>query len=77
MSLRAKRLFGSAAPLDDKRGYRVATNTLLSEGGHHYESFRAGKNKKEHEDQYETAKRWIMRQPAVSVPVGKRIGQTQ
>lgn len=63
----------SGAPLAPDRRYRVATNSLLSEGGHRYQTFREGRDRQEHAPQYEIVKAWIARQSAVSPPPEDRI----
>lgn len=53
--------------------YTVATNTLLAQGGHHYETFARGENKVKRENQYEMVRRWIKNHSPVSTPPLGRI----
>jgi 2',3'-cyclic-nucleotide 2'-phosphodiesterase (5'-nucleotidase family) len=66
----------SGAPLAPDRRYRVATNSLLAEGGHRYRPLRDGRDRHEHESQYEIVRAWITRQGAVSAPPADRIAQS-
>ena len=59
--------------LDPERGYKVATNSMLAEGGHRYEAFRVGRDRQEHAEQFEIVKDWIKRRGAVSTPPPGRI----
>jgi 2',3'-cyclic-nucleotide 2'-phosphodiesterase (5'-nucleotidase family) len=55
-----------AEPLDVRRDYRVATNSMLAEGGHNYRAFLVGRGKKEHGGQYEMIKAAIQKRGSVS-----------
>ncbi len=63
---------GSAA-LDEGHAYRVATNTMLAQGGHNYAAFREGRARREHDSQFETIARWIRRRGDVRPPDDVRI----
>jgi 5'-nucleotidase / UDP-sugar diphosphatase len=44
-------------PLDPTRSYRIATNSMLAEGGHNYRAFTRGSERRELESQYEILER--------------------
>lgn len=52
--------------LETGREYRVATNSLLAEGGHNYTVFRSGKNKREVQSQYELVRAAIEARGAIT-----------
>ena len=62
-----------AAPLDSERRYRVVTNSLLAEGGHHYRTFKEASDKQEGRPQYEVVRQALARQRPVAVPNDLRI----
>lgn len=61
------------APLDLRRDYKVATNSLLAGGGHNYKTFLDGKNVQEGEGQYDMIKQAIQKRGKVSTPPLGRI----
>jgi 2',3'-cyclic-nucleotide 2'-phosphodiesterase (5'-nucleotidase family) len=70
---RVKEIFVGDKPLELTRGYAVALNALLAEGGHNQKTFLSGAEKREAGKQYETVKKWIAAQKSVSVPPTNRI----
>lgn len=56
------------AELDDKRQYRIATNSMLAEGGHNYSAFRQGVGRAEHGGQYEMIKDALRHRGEVEAP---------
>lgn len=68
---RGERLVQAAvghAPLEAERAYRVVTNSLLAEGGHHYRAFTEAADKKEGREVYEIVKAWFTKAGPVSPP---------
>lgn len=61
------------APLDAQRDYKVATNSMLAEGGHNYKTFLEGQNRHEGQAQYELVKEAIQKRGEVSTPKPGRI----
>lgn len=59
--------------LDAGKRYRVATNSLLAEGGHKYDEFKRGREEQKHGKQYEMISSWLKKQPQVSTPPTNRI----
>lgn len=59
--------------LEAGREYRVATNSLLAEGGHNYTVFQSGKNKRESQSQYELVRTAIEARGTVTPPQDVRI----
>ena len=64
------------APLVMNHVYKVATNSLLAEGGHHYKSFLQGKNIEEQETQYVLVKKVMQQRGKVATPKLGRIIKT-
>ena len=60
-------------PLQFGHAYRVATNALLAEGGHRYEAFKQGRDRRELGKQYEMIKAWIAARGDVAAPPTDRI----
>jgi 5'-nucleotidase / UDP-sugar diphosphatase len=56
--------------------FKVATNSMLAEGGHNYKTFLDATDKQEHEGQFETVSRWIRKQGQVRPPTPGRIQQS-
>lgn len=63
----------AGAPLDAAKRYRVATNSLLAEGGHKYDEFKRGRDEQKHGKQFEMISGWLKKQNAVSTPPTNRI----
>lgn len=61
------------APLNAQRDYKVATNSMLAEGGHNYKTFLRGRNKQQGEPQYELIKAEMQKLGTVSTPEPGRI----
>lgn len=61
------------AELDSNRIYKVATNSLLAEGGHHYKTFLQGNNLQEGETQYEVIKAAMQERAKLAPPKPGRI----
>lgn len=53
--------------------FRIATNEMLANGGHHQESFRHGERKKQHGAQFDVIKRALARHSPVKTPNDRRI----
>jgi 2',3'-cyclic-nucleotide 2'-phosphodiesterase (5'-nucleotidase family) len=62
---------------DEAASYRVATNSLLAQGGHNYRTFEQATNKTEHGSQYDMIKRWIQAHSPVTAPEPGRIERQQ
>lgn len=60
-------------PLDPQRRYKVATNSMLADGGHNYRTFRDAEGRREERGQYEMIKGWISEARHVSAPPDQRI----
>lgn len=58
---------------DAMADYTVATNTLLAQGGHHYQAFAHGDRKGEGDVQHEVVRRWFEKHSPVSTPALGRI----
>lgn len=56
-----------------RRHYAVAINGLLAEGGHNYEEFERGTDRREAGNQYDMVRSWIERRGDVSAPRTDRI----
>lgn len=69
---RLKEVRVNNAEIDLKQDYKVATNTLLSEGGHRYKTFLQGKDTQEGQAQYELI-RAAMRHKKITLPEPGRI----
>lgn len=69
--LRDVRVSGNA--LETGREYRVATNSMLAEGGHRYTVFQSGKNKRELQSQYDLVRAAIEARGAVAPPQDVRM----
>lgn len=52
--------------------YRVATNSLLADGGHKYIDFKRGRNQQKIGSQYEMIANWIRQRDSVSAPATGR-----
>ena len=65
------------APLDAERRYRVATNSLLAEGGHHYTTFKEASDKQQGAPLHELVSQSLARMRAVTVPSDLRIVPVQ
>lgn len=63
-------------PLDPGRRYRVATNTLLAQGGHRYRTFTEGQDRRELGSQYELVKSAIGRAGTLVAPAEPRVRRT-
>lgn len=63
----------AGAPLDVGKRYRVATNSLLAEGGHKYDEFKRGRDEQKHGKQYGMISSWLKKQSQVSTPPANRI----
>lgn len=61
------------AKLDPQRTYKVATNSLLAEGGHNYTTFLQGKNKQHGATEYEMVRQGMQRSGKVHTPKPDRI----
>lgn len=61
------------APLDPARRYRVATNSLLAEGGHRYRTFLDAPDRREHGSQYALIESAIRAAGTVVAPAAPRI----
>ena len=67
----------NGAPLVMDRTYKIATNSLLAQGGHHYKSFLMGKNIEEKETQYLLVKKALQQRGTIQAPVPGRIVKTE
>ena len=63
----------SGKMLDPKARYRVATNSLLAQGGHSYKTFLAIPGKADLGSQFEMIKTWLRRHPEITAPPLGRI----
>ncbi len=61
------------ASLSSSQVYRVATNSMLAEGGHRYATFLSGKNVQKHGSQFEMIAAWVKKQKKVNAPGDTRI----
>lgn len=59
--------------LDRERMFKVATNSMLAEGGHNYRTFLEGKDRTEHGRQFEMVREWFGKHSPVSTPAPGRI----
>lgn len=64
-------------PLNAQRDYKVATNSMLAEGGHNYKTFLRGRNKQQGEPQYELVKGEIKKLGSISTPEPGRIEKVE
>ena len=62
-----------SVPLDPARRYRVATNSLLAEGGHHYRTFKDASDKQAGPPQHELVSEALAKLRSVTVPSDLRI----
>ncbi|MDP1561174.1 MAG: hypothetical protein Q8M16_07240, partial [Pirellulaceae bacterium] len=53
--------------------YRIATNSMLANGGHHQKMFLQGQELQVHGSQFETIKQWITRNSPIRTPERGRI----
>lgn len=60
-------------PLDPARKYRVATSSMLADGGHNYAAFLEGKDRAEAGSQFEMIADWFKQQKEVKPPSDVRI----
>lgn len=60
-------------PLESGRRYRVATNSLLADGGHKYDDFKRGRDEQKKGKQYDMIAEWIKQRGSVSTPPTNRI----
>ncbi len=60
-------------PLASRRRYAVAVNALLAEGGHNYQDFVRGTDRREMGKQYEIVRGWMTQRGEVSAPPTGRI----
>ena len=60
-------------PMDDRRVFRVATNSMLAKGGHRQRTFLDGKDIQERGSQYEAIKTWIRQHSPIKAPIDARI----
>lgn len=60
-------------PLDPNRTYRVATNSMLAEGGHNYRTFPSGRNRQNAGSQFEMVKAGLTAKKSVATPKDQRI----
>jgi 2',3'-cyclic-nucleotide 2'-phosphodiesterase (5'-nucleotidase family) len=63
-------------PLDTQARYRVATNSLLAEGGHNYGTFRTISSQADLGSQFEMIKGWMREYSGITTPPAGRIKQT-
>lgn len=54
-----------SAPLEMSKPYRVATNSMLAEGGHNYKTFLEGQERNEGKEVYAIVESWFQRQATV------------
>ena len=64
---------GWGKALEPRRYYSVATNALLAEGGHNYDTFKQGLQRHEMGKQFEMVKSWIVARGDVAAPATGRI----
>lgn len=62
-------------PLETSRSYRIATNSLLAEGGHKYGDFKRGREQQKLGKQYDMIADWIRQRGTVSAPPTDRISK--
>lgn len=60
-------------PYEPEVRYLVATNGMMAEGGHNYQSFTQGDDQSRHGSQYETVRDWIQTHSPVRPPPTDRI----
>ena len=60
-------------PLKPQQIYKVATNALLAQGGHKYDAFTRGTQRRKVGQQYEMVRSWLSRRGRVSTPPIGRI----
>ena len=70
---RVSEVMVAGSPLAPRRRYTVAVNALLAEGGHNYQSFTRGTDRREAGKQYEMVRSWIERCGKVFAPPTDRI----
>jgi 2',3'-cyclic-nucleotide 2'-phosphodiesterase (5'-nucleotidase family) len=60
-------------PVENSRTYKVATNSMLAEGGHNYAGFRQGTERHEHGNQFDLIESWMTKARQVQRPAPGRI----
>ena len=70
---RVREIKVAGRPLELRRSYTVAVNALLAEGGHNYQTFKSGLDRRELGKQYEMVKSWIGTRGEVAAPSMNRI----
>ena len=60
-------------PYEPDGRYLVATNGMMAQGGHNYQTFTQGENRTNHGSQYETIRDWIQVHSPVHTPPTDRI----
>lgn len=70
---RVKEITIGGREIAPRRHYAVAINGLLAEGGHNYEAFERGTDRREVGNQYDMVRSWIERRGDVSAPRSDRI----
>jgi 5'-nucleotidase / UDP-sugar diphosphatase len=70
---RVKDIRVASLPLDPAHRYQVATNSMLASGGHNYDSFLAGTDKKEAGPQFELIREAMANRKEVAAPADHRI----
>ncbi len=57
--------------------YRIATNSMLAEGGHNQHTFLDGKDMEKHGSQFEAIKQWFLQHSPIRTPRGGRISSVR
>lgn len=70
---RVQQVIVGAEPLQDDRMYMAATNSLLAEGGHRYQSFTDGRERAQRGSQYDIVRQQLQRHGTVGLPPAGRI----
>lgn len=60
-------------PIDSSRTYKVATNSMLAQGGHNYSVFQQGSDRQEHGKQFDLIEAWMLKGNLVGSPTPGRI----
>ncbi|GMU24402.1 MAG: thiosulfohydrolase SoxB [Phycisphaerae bacterium] len=70
---RVRDVKAGSTPLNPQHTYGVATNSMLAAGGHHYEALIHGRERKEHQQQYEVIRDWMKEKGRIQIPTDVRI----
>ena len=62
-------------PLSLRQHYRIATNSMLADGGHHYRAFTRGADLREFGPQYDIIERAFRQRERIATPHSDRISE--